>query len=68
MTDTDTTEYYTIIDYHTGEKVYRGTSLTIAAERLKPGTVYGVGTAQAGATLDAQAKVKELRRQSNAVR
>jgi len=68
MADADIPEYFAVIDYYTGKKVYGGTSPTAAATALQPGTVYGSGPTQLAATLDAKAKVKELRRQSHAMR
>jgi hypothetical protein len=52
-----TPTYYSVVSIATGQRVYGGTSLEAASEALKPGTVFGVGTAQAGATLDAKAKL-----------
>jgi hypothetical protein len=65
----DPTTYYTVLDIATGDARYKGTSLHGAACALKPGTVYGTNTAQAGATLEAQRQRKlALTRKGKAVR
>jgi len=54
--------YYAVVRIDNGEKVYTGTSLYKAALTLVPGTVWGSGTAQLGATLNAQAEARKARK------
>jgi hypothetical protein len=43
--------YYIVQQIDTGVIVYRGTSLMLAADNLKPGTCYGKGTTAGEATI-----------------
>jgi len=53
--------YYAVVEINTGKKIYSGISLYKTAKALVPGTCCATGTAQAGATLDAQARAKAFR-------
>ena len=54
--------YYSVVEVSSGRKVYGGTSLDAATEAHVGDRVVGQGTAQAGATLNAQATARDIRK------
>jgi hypothetical protein len=52
--------YYTVLDLATSKPVYRGTSVTAAANALTPGRVFGKGIVQAAATYDAKVNARAI--------
>ena len=59
---TERLTYYSVVEICSGRKVYGGTSPQAATKALNNGRVIGEATAQAGATLNAQATARDIRR------